>query len=244
MNPYGVTTQPTQPIVSDPAVERAFINKVYMWMALALGITGLVAAATANNEAFLTTLLSGPFMLFLVMAQLGVVLVLSLAVNKLSSGVATGLFIGYAALTGLTFSTLFLIYTAESIATVFFITAGMFAIVSTYGFITKTDLTKVGSLALMALIGIIIASVVNIFLKSSALYWIVTYLGVIVFVGLIAYDTQRIKRMANGFAMAKVDGEEQMVQMQSKATVLGALALYLDFINLFLMLLRIFGNRR
>ncbi len=139
---------------------------------------------------------------------------------------------------------MFLIYTAESIATVFFITAGMFAIVSTYGFVTKTDLTKVGNLALMALIGIIIASVVNIFLQSSALYWIVTYLGVIVFVGLIAYDTQRIKRMANGFATATVDGEEQMVQLQSKATVIGALALYLDFINLFLMLLRILGNRR
>lgn len=244
MNRYGVTQSQPQPIVSDPAVERAFINKVYVWMALALGITGLVATATYSNEAFMMQLISGPFMLLLVLAQLGVVLVLSLAVNKLSSGVATGLFIAYAALTGLTFSTLFLVYTAESIATVFFITAGMFAVVSAYGFITKTDLTKVGNIAIMALIGILIASLVNIFLRSSALYWIVSFVGVIVFVALTAYDTQRIKRMANGFAMAKVNGEEQMVQMESKAAVLGALALYLDFINLFLMLLRLFGNRR
>lgn len=242
MNPYGVTQ--TQPIVSDPAVERAFINKVYVWMAIALGITGLVATATYSNEVFMTQLLSGPFMLLLILAQLGVVFVLSLAVNKLSSSMATALFIVYAALTGVTFSTLFLVYTAESIATVFFITAGMFAVISAYGFITKTDLTKVGNIAIMALIGIIIASIVNIFLRSSALYWIVSVVGVIVFVALIAYDTQRLKRMANGFAMQKVDGEERMVEVQSKATVLGALSLYLNFINLFLMLLRLLGNRR
>ncbi len=242
MNPYGVTQ--SQPIVSDPAVERAFITKVYMWMALALAITGLVATATFSNEAFMMQLLSGPFMLLLVLAQLGVVFVLSLAVNKLSSGVATGLFIAYAALTGVTFSTLFLVYTTESIATVFFITAGMFAVISVYGFITKTDLTKVGNIAIMALIGIIIASIVNIFLRSSALYWIVSIVGVVVFVALTAYDTQRIKRMANGFAMQTVDGEEKLVEIKSKAAVLGALALYLDFINLFLMLLRLLGNRR
>lgn len=242
MNPYGVTQ--SQPIVSDPAVERAFITKVYLWMALALGITGLVAVATASNEAFMADLMSGPFLMILMFAQLGVVFVLSMAVNRLSTGVATGLFIAYSALTGLTFSTLFLLYTAESIASVFFITAGMFAIISAYGYVTKTDLTKVGSIAIMALIGILIASVVNFFLQSTALYWIVTYVGVLIFVGLIAYDTQRLKRMANGFAMATVDGEEQMVQLQSKAAVLGALALYLDFINLFLMLLRILGNRR
>jgi FtsH-binding integral membrane protein len=240
MNPYGIS----QPIESNPAAERAFISKVYAWMALALGITGLVAVATVSNEAFMTQLLSGPFILLLVLAQLGVVLVLSLAVNKLSTGVATGLFIAYSALTGLTFSTLFLVYTAESIATVFFITAGMFAIISAYGFVTKTDLTKVGSLAIMALIGIIIASIVNIFLRSDVLYWIISYVGVVVFVGLIAYDTQRLKRMANGFAMQTVNGEERMIEVQSKAAVLGALSLYLNFINLFLMLLRILGNRR
>jgi FtsH-binding integral membrane protein len=213
-------------------------------MALALGITGLVAVATVSNEQFMAQLLSGPMLMVLVLAQLGVVFVLSLAVNKLSTGVATGLFILYSALTGLTFSTLFLVYTAESIATVFFITGGMFAIISAYGFVTKTDLTKLGSLMFMGLIGIIIASLVNLFLQSDTLYWIISYVGVVVFVGLIAYDTQRLKRMANGFAMQTVDGEEKMIEVQSKAAVLGALSLYLNFINLFLMLLRILGNRR
>jgi hypothetical protein len=211
-------------------------------MAIALAITGLVAVATASNEQFMQALVTGPAMLLLVIAQLGTVLVLSFAINKMSSGVATGLFIGYSALTGLTFSTLFMRYTAESIAAVFFITAGTFAIVSVFGFVTKADLTKVGNLALMALIGIILASLVNIFLQSSALYWIVTYLSVAVFIGLIAYQTQQIKRMAYGFAGAG-QGDEVM-EMQSKASVMGALSLYLSFINLFLSLLRIFGGRR
>jgi hypothetical protein len=211
-------------------------------MAIALAITGLVAVATASNEQFMQALITGPAMLLLIIAQLGTVLVLSFAINKLSSGAATGLFIGYAALTGLTFSTLFMRYTAESIASVFFITAGTFAIVSVFGFVTKADLTKVGNLALMALIGIILASLVNIFLQSSALYWIVTYLSVAVFIGLIAYQTQQIKRMAYGFAGAG-QGDEVM-EMQSKASVMGALSLYLSFINLFLSLLRIFGGRR
>jgi hypothetical protein len=211
-------------------------------MAIALAITGLVAVATASNEQFMQALITGPAMLLLVIAQLGTVMVLSFAINKMSSGVATGLFIGYSALTGLTFSTLFMRYTAESIASVFFITAGTFAIVSVFGFVTKADLTKVGNLALMALIGIILASLVNIFLQSSALYWIVTYLSVAVFIGLIAYQTQQIKRMAYGFAGAG-QGDEVM-EMQSKASVMGALSLYLSFINLFLSLLRIFGGRR
>jgi len=240
VNPYGVTQ--SQPIESNPALERSFINRVYVWMAIALAITGLVAVATASNEQFMQALITGPAMLLLVIAQLGTVMVLSFAINKMSSGVATGLFIGYSALTGLTFSTLFMRYTAESIASVFFITAGTFAIVSVFGFVTKADLTKVGNLALMALIGIILASLVNIFLQSSALYWIVTYLSVAVFIGLIAYQTQQIKRMAYGFAGAG-QGDEVM-EMQSKASVMGALSLYLSFINLFLSLLRIFGGRR
>jgi FtsH-binding integral membrane protein len=164
------------------------------------------------------------------------VLVLSFAINKLSAGVATGLFIFYSALTGFTLSTLFFIYTASSIASTFFITSGTFAIVSAYGYFTKTDLTKFGNLMLMGLIGIIIASLVNFFLQSEAVMWAVTYIGVVVFVGLIAYDTQRIKRMANGL---DDDGD-----VQRKAAVVGALALYLDFINLFLKLLRLLGQRR
>lgn len=240
MNPYGV--QPQTAVVSNPAAEREFITKVYGWMALALGITGLVAVATASNAEFMLALTRGPALLLLVLAQLATVFVLSLAVNKISSGVATGLFIFYAALTGLTFSTLFMVYTAESIASVFFITAGTFGVVSTYGFITKSDLTKVGNLALMGLIGLIIASLVNLFLRSDALYWVISYVGVAVFVGLIAYDTQRIKRMANGFALSGDTGE--LVEVKSKSAVLGALSLYLSFINLFLMLLRILGGRR
>jgi FtsH-binding integral membrane protein len=211
-------------------------------MALALGITGLVAVATASNPDFMVSLVSGPMLMLLVLAQLATVFVLSLAVNKISAGVATGLFILYSALTGLTFSTLFLVYTAESIASVFFITAGTFAIVSAYGFVTKTDLTKVGNLALMGLIGIIVASLVNLFLRSDAVYWVISYVGVVVFVALIAYDTQRIKRMANGFAVSD-DGNE-LIEIKSKSAVLGALSLYLNFINLFLMLLRILGGRR
>jgi FtsH-binding integral membrane protein len=243
-NPYGVSQPPsTQTIVSDPAVERAFITKVYTWMALALGITGLVATATASNPALMEWIFSTPFALLGVVAvQLIVVVALSAAVSRLSAGVATGLFIVYAALTGFTFSTLFFVYTAESIGTVFFITAGTFALVSVYGFVTKADLTKVGNLALMGLIGVVIASLVNLFLRSEAVYWIVTYLGVLVFVGLIAYQTQRLKLMANG--NVTLGNSEEAVQMQSKASVMGALSLYLNFINLFLMLLRIFGNRR
>jgi len=223
-------------VISNPTVERAFITKVYTWMALALSITGLVAVATASNPEFMAQLLTGPTFLILVLVQLGMVLAFSFLINKVSANVATGMFITYSAITGLVFSTLFLRYTAESIGSVFFITAGTFAIVSVYGYVTKTDLTKIGNLLFMALIGIIIASLVNLFLQSSALYWIVTYVGVVIFVGLIAYDTQRLKRMANGISE---DGE-----VQTKSAVVGALSLYLNFINLFLSLLRIFGNRR
>ena len=234
MRPFGLDPANT---VSNPAVERAFITKVYTWMALALGITGLVATATASNPVFMEQLFGSPgVLLVLVLAQLGLVIGLSAAINRMSANVATGLFVVYAALTGLTLSAIFLVYTAQSIGTVFFITAGTFALVSVYGYVTKTDLTRVGNLAFMALIGIILASVVNFFLKSDTLYWILTYVGVIVFVGLIAYDTQRIKMMANGMTE---DG-----QMQTKGAVIGALRLYLDFINLFVRLLRIFGRRR
>ncbi len=233
INPYGL--DPSQ-VISNPTVERAFITKVYTWMALALSITGLVAVATASNPEFMAQLLTGPTFLILVLVQLGMVLAFSFLINKVSANVATGMFVVYSAMTGLVLSTLFLRYTAESIGSVFFITAGTFAIVSVYGYVTKTDLTKIGNLLFMALIGIIIASIVNLFLQSSAVYWIVTYVGVVIFVGLIAYDTQRLKRMANGIGQ---DGE-----VQTKSAVVGALSLYLNFINLFLSLLRIFGNRR
>lgn len=218
------------------AVQRSFITKVYGWMALALAITGVVAVSTASNIEDFLPLLAGPGMIAIMLVQLGIVLGLSFAINKLSASVATGLFLLYSAITGFTLSTLFFVYTAESIATTFFVTAGTFAVVSAYGYVTKSDLTRWGSLLLMGLIGILIASLVNFFLQSEALMWVVTYVGVVIFVGLIAYDTQRLKNMALGLGE---DGD-----IQRKGAVIGALALYLDFINLFIRLLRIMGRRR
>ncbi len=228
--------QPTSSIVVDEAASRSFIVKVYWWMTLALAITGLVAVATAANPDIMNAVVNTPAFLVVVVAQLVLVIALSAVIRKLSAGVATGLFIVYSALTGLTFSMLFLIYTATSIAQVFFITAGTFGLVSVYGYVTHRDLTSIGNLAFMALIGLILASIVNIFLASSTLDWILTIVGILIFVALIAYDTQRIKRMALSVGE---DGE-----VQRKAAVIGALALYLDFINLFLRLLRLFGRRR
>ena len=236
MNRFGRMI-PAQPYVAaDPAVERAFITKVYGWMALALAITGVVAVATASNMASVMPLLSGPALIVILLLQLGIVLGLSFAINKISAGVATGLFILYAAITGFTLSTLFFVYTSESLATTFFITSATFAVVSAYGYVTKTDLTKFRNLLFMGLIGLLIASLVNIFLRSDTLYWIVSFVGVLIFTGLVAYDTQRIKRMAAGVS----DGGD----VERKGAVIGALALYLDFINLFLYLIRILGRRR
>ncbi len=226
----------TSSIAVDQAAERSFIMKVYGWMALALSITGLVATATAQNPDFLEPLLSSPGILILIFGQLGLVIILSALIRRLSAVMATALFLIYSITVGITFSFLFYIYTAESIGQVFFITAGTFALVSAYGYVTKRDLTSLGSLAFMGLIGVILGSVVNLFLQSEGLMWALTYVGVLVFVGLIAYDTQRIKRMAQGIGE---DGE-----VQRKAAIIGALALYLDFINLFIRLLRIFGQRR
>jgi FtsH-binding integral membrane protein len=235
MNRFG-TNQPQTSLVVNEEVARGFIVKVYGWMTLALVITGLVATATAVNPDIMTTIASSGAFLLIVVAQLAVVIVLSAVVRKLSPSVATGLFILYSALTGLTFSMLFYIYTATSIGQVFIITAGTFGLVSMYGYVTRRDLTSIGNLAFMALIGLILASIVNIFLASGTLDWILSVLGVIIFVGLIAYDTQRIKRMSMSIGE---DGE-----VQRKAAVVGALALYLDFINLFLRLLTLFGRRR
>ena len=237
MNRFGLSQpQPQSNVVVNEEVARSFIVKVYGWMTLALAITGLVAVTTAMNPDFIETITSGGAFLGIIVAQLAVVIILSAVVNKLSPALATGLFIVYAALTGLTFSMLFLIYTDSSIGQVFFITAGTFGLVSAYGYVTRRDLTSIGNLAFMALIGLIVASIVNVFIASSALYWVLSFVGVIIFVALIAYDTQRIKRMAMSVSE---DGG-----LQRKAAVLGALALYLDFINLFLRLLTIFGRRR
>ncbi|NEX11907.1 MAG: hypothetical protein C1942_04300 [Prosthecochloris sp.] len=212
------------------------INQVYTWMSLGLALTATVGYYTAGTEALRNIIFSnGMVLIGLVVAQLGIVFALSAAINRLSAAAATGLFILYAALTGLTFSAIFLVYTSVSIASTFFVTAGTFAAMTVFGHTTKRDLTKLGSIAFMALIGIILATVVNMFLQNSLLELIVSAVGVLLFTALTAYDAQRIKDMA-----ATVSGGES----EAKVAVMGALALYLDFINLFLMLLRFLGVSR
>ena len=215
---------------------RKFLLNVYNWMAMGLALTGVVAYGIANSS-FVNVIMSNPIIYFgLFIAQLGVVMGLTFAINKIPSGVAIGAFFLYAALTGLTFSVLFLVYTGGSIASTFFICASMFLGISIFGYVTKMDLSKFGTYLFMALIVIIVASVVNIFLKSNTLNWIISYVGVIIFVGLTAYDTQRIKQMSQTADMNSESGK--------KGAVMGALTLYLDFINMFLFLLRILGNRK
>ena len=218
-------------------VSSIFLAKVFNWMAVGLGITGVISWFTASSG-LAAQLVQGPLFMILLFAELGLVFYLSARINKIQAATATGLFIGYAALNGLTLSMVFLAYTAESIAGTFFITAGMFGAMAVYGLITKRDLSGMGSFLFMGLIGIIIASIVNIFLKSSSLYWAISLIGVFVFVGLTAYDVQKIKKIGEDGIM------EQGPEMVRKGAIMGALALYLDFINLFLMLLRFFGGSR
>ncbi|HLL89345.1 MAG TPA: Bax inhibitor-1/YccA family protein [Tepidisphaeraceae bacterium] len=212
------------------------MNNVYAWMSAGLALTAGVAWMVSQNiDAFLP-LLRGPVVLLLILAQLGLVVAISGAVNRISAGVATGLFLLYAALNGLTLSTIFLVYSGATIASAFIITAGMFGVTSVYGYVTKADLTRLGSLMFMALIGLVIASVVNIFWANSTLHWIINYAGVFIFVGLTAYDTQKLKAIAH-----QLEGNAAMA---ARLSISGALRLYLDFLNLFLFLLRILGNRR
>ena len=212
-------------------------SQVYLLMALGLVITAVVSAWVSTSEALMRLIYLNwwvPLLLFVV--QIVIVVALSAAVTKLSSGVAVALFVAYSALTGVTLSAIFLVYTDASIATTFFVTAGTFGVMSIFGFVTKRDLTKMGSLMIMLLLGMLLGTLLNMFLRSSALYWVLTYVGIAIFVGLIAYDTQKIKRLAaSGLMQGK--GRTGLV-------VLGALSLYLDFINLFLLLLRIFGRSR
>ena len=218
-------------------VRRGFISKVYGWMAAALMITALVSMWTAMTPA-LFHIIAGNQILFilLLVAEVGLVFYLSARIHKMSVAQAHVSFIAYSILNGLTLSIIFMVYTQASLATTFFVTAGTFGAMSLYGFTTKTDLTSLGNLCFMALIGIILASVVNMFFASPALYLITTYVGILIFVGLTAYDTQKLKIMSQTLDEASDEGK--------KAAIMGALALYLDFINLFLMLMRIFGRRR
>lgn len=216
---------------------NTFIRRVYNWMMLGLGLTAVISLFVSSSPTMVRLLLGNGFLFFgLLIGELALVWYLSAAINRLAVSTATAMFFVYAGLNGLTLSFIFLVYTQASIASTFFITAATFGAMSLYGYTTKRDLTSLRSFLFMGLIGVIIASVVNIFLHSQSIYWIITFCGIIVFVGLTAYDTQKIKEMAlGGF------GDEQTEQ---RAAVIGALRLYLDFINMFLLLLRIFGRRR
>ena len=222
------------PADSSAALVR-FFNSVYAWMATGLALTALVAVYVSRQPEWLGVIFRPGPLIGLIVVELALVWVISAAVNKLSPAAATVLFMVYAALNGLTLSAIFLVYTKSSIAGAFGVTAGTFAAMSIYGMVTKRDLSGWGSFLFMGLIGIVLASVVNIFWANSTLYWIITYAGVLVFVGLTAYDTQRLKEIAHATA-----GDARMA---SRLAISGALALYLDFINLFLMLLRIMGSR-
>ena len=213
------------------------MRKVYLWMTLALAITGFTAYYVATNETLITALVTNQILFWgLAIGELALVIGLSAAINRLSLTTATLMFVLYSVINGATMSFIFLLYTASTITSVFFITAGTFAVMALFGYFTKTDLTSMGKILMMALIGIIIATIVNIFTKSQGLAVILNYLGVLVFVGLTAYDSQKIKQMLQ---MAPDAGEGAQ-----KIALLGALSLYLDFINLFLYMLRIFGSRR
>ena len=218
------------------AEQQRFMVRVYNWMAAGLGITGFMAFYIKNSPLFSILKDYSIIPIVLMIAQIGLVFYLASRVMQMSVSQATGVFFLYAGLTGLTFSTLFVVYTTASITSTFLVTAGTFGAMSLYGYTTKKDLTSWGSFLFMGLIGIIIASLVNIFMKSSMMYMIITYAGVLIFVGLTAYDTQKIKEM-------NILGNEGTDE-DTKEAIRGALTLYLDFINLFLMLLRLMGDRR
>ena len=214
----------------------ALMRKVYLWMTLAMVITGFTAYLVATNMSLLSLIYSSKVVMWgLIIVELAIVFGVTAAINKLSLPVATLLFILYSVINGALLSSIFLIYTLSSISTVFFITAGTFGAMSLFGYTTKQDLTSWGKILMMAVVGLIIATIVNLFVKSSGLEMIVSYIGVLIFVGLTAYDTQKIKEMC----LQAPDMGETM----QKFALLGALSLYLDFINIFIYLLRIFGKQ-
>ena len=216
---------------------RDFVQQVYGWMAAALAVTGFVALAVSRSATMQQIIFGTPIVFYgLIIGQLVLVVWLSARIGRMSASTATTVFILYSMLNGLTLSAIFLVYAESTIALAFFVTAGMFGVMTLYGFFTKTDLTRFGNLLGMALLGFVIASVVNLFLRSEAFYWIVTYAGIVIFTGLIAYDSQRIKEMALAGVGRGDEGQRH--------AVMGALRLYLDFVNLFLLLLRVFGRRR
>jgi len=233
MESTSLTRQRTEVLVNE------FVRSVYNWMCIGLALTGFVAYYVSGSESMRQLIFGNKLIFFgLIIAELALVFSISGMVNRMSAGTATSLFVLYSALNGATLSFIFLIYTQASIVSTFFICSATFLACSIYGWTTKKDLTSWGGFFMMGLFGIIIASLVNMFIRSSAMSMVVSYIGVIVFVGLTAYDTQKIKNMA----LAQPAGLDGAVMR--KGAILGALSLYLDFINLFLMMLRIFGQGR
>ncbi len=225
--------------VQSQVMVNSFIQSVYNWMAIGLALTGFVAYAVASSESMLNLIFGSRVVFFgLIIGELALVWILSARIGTMAASTATAMFIGYAVLNGLTMAAIFLAYTMSSIASTFFICALTFAACSVFGMVTKKDLTSMGSFMMMGLFGIIIASLVNLFVQSSAMGMIISYIGVIVFVGLTAYDTQKIKEMA------MTQPYDMEAGVARKGAIIGALNLYLDFINLFLMLLRILGGSR
>ena len=211
-------------------VQSGVMRGVYGWMGGGLALTAVVSLMTASSPALLQAILGNRILFYaLILGELGLVVAISAAINKISASTASLLFLAYAALNGLTMSTIFVAYTSSSIASTFIVTSGMFAAMSLYGYATKSDLTSWGSFLFMGLVGVVIASLVNMFLHSPMISWVLSICGVVVFTGLTAYDTQRIKNQGH---------------TGLKGAVLGALTLYLDFINMFLSMLRLFGDRR
>lgn len=231
MNPYSVESQ------GRTLAFATLMKNVYLWMTLALAVTGLTAAYVAMNPGWVYAIATNSVLFFgLIIAELAVVMILSARIARLSFATAGLMFAAYSVLNGVTLSVIFLAYTMSSIATTFFVTAGTFGAMTLVGYTVKKDLSAMGRVLIMALIGLIIASIVNMFVASSALDWAITYIGVLVFVGLTAYDTQKIKQMMLMHGDEVSDGTMKLALMAS-------LTLYLDFINLFLYLLRIFGRR-
>jgi FtsH-binding integral membrane protein len=233
LSPYDATRSPE----AVAEAQRSVMMRVYGWMTLGLTVTAAAAFYTLSNERLLNAVLGNIWVFIGLMAiEIALVMVLSARLMKLTVNGARLAFLAYAALNGVTLSFLMLVYTAASVAQVFALTAGLFGVMAVYGYVTKTDLTRWGNLLMMGVLGLIGALVINMFLRNNAFDLIISVIGVIVFVGLTAYDSQKIKRMA-----AAVDPESEMGH---KVSIMGALTVYLDFINMFLWLLRLFGRRR
>lgn len=237
-NQFDFDNSAEQQVIYESTAFGALMRKVYVWMTLALVVSGLTAFYVATTPSIVQLLFSSRIGIFgLFIAEMALVIFLTARIHKMQFATAGLLFVLYSILNGVTLSTVFMVYTMSSIASTFFITAGTFGAMSIIGYKTNSDLSKMGNYLLYALVGLIIATVVNIFVASSGLDWIISYLGVIIFIGLTAYDTQKIKQMflMNGY---EVNDSTQ------KLALIGSLSLYLDFVNLFLYLLRIVGDRR